>query len=138
MSLHGQQIQSRGQLVEARQGLGQRGVGQMVLAQEVEQRGAQTDAGVELRIGARHVGAELDQILGVAVGGEGGANFAPPASTTPSAPPGSPTSASASTAIACSSTPTALAPRPPKTPAFPASISTITTPRACRSEERRV
>src|ERR1035441_8461181 len=48
----------------------------MVLAQEVEQLGAQTDAGVELRIGARHVGAELDQILGIVVGGEGGANFA--------------------------------------------------------------
>src|ERR1035437_8131523 len=34
------------------------------------------DTCVELRIGARDVGAELDQVLGIAVGGERAANFA--------------------------------------------------------------
>ena len=76
MSLRGEEVQPCRQLVEARQGLRQGGVGQMILAEEVEQLGAQTDAGVELRIGARDISAELDQILGVAVGGEGGANLA--------------------------------------------------------------
>ena len=56
--------------------LRQRRIGQVILAEEIEQLGAQTDAGVELRIGARDVGAELDQVLGVAVGGERAANLA--------------------------------------------------------------
>ena len=38
----------------------------MILAEEVEQLGAQADAGVESRIGARDVRAQLDQVLGIA------------------------------------------------------------------------
>ena len=70
MGLRGDHVHARGELFQTRERLGQRRIGQVILAEEIEQLGAQTDAGVELRVGARDVGAELDQVFGVAVGGQ--------------------------------------------------------------------
>ena len=76
MRLRRDHLHARGQFFQARQRLRQRGVRQVILAEEVEQLGAQPDAGVELRIRARNIGAELDQVFGIAVGGQRAANLA--------------------------------------------------------------
>ena len=65
-----------GQRFQAGQRLGQREIRQVVLAKKIEEFRAQTDAGVEFGIGAGDVGAELDQVFGIAISGERAADFA--------------------------------------------------------------
>ena len=69
-------LQLGGQGFQPGERLFQRGSCQVVLAEKIEKFGAEADAGVELGIRAGDIGAELDQVFGVAVGRQGVADFA--------------------------------------------------------------